>query len=307
MTTDFQAVLRQLVRRAGLNERSFVRDFSRKMNVDARTPASWLKESKDGEPPKMPSHEKQEQVVTYFQSKLSCRDLAVEHLSLAREEFEKTLSQLLDKKASKTAGLLPFPPDALRDGYIPYLCGTYRLYRHSFVKGQDVINCDIVSVKRASEDDTLQVDMYCLPAREAVMAKSSASMPKVTTKQLEHFEGKLWKFGHLFLAMMHYSNSEKNERRRVRQLQFPVLEIPVDVHYGLVTGFAAVVGEPVAARALAKKISDEDIARNECDAGRVRPIEPHDSEVEALLDLVNNQLVDDMRVLTVDHKKAFGL
>jgi hypothetical protein len=295
--TAIASILRTLLRCSKLDEAGFVRDFSRRMNVDRRTPIAWLQPIRDGRS-HLPTRDNLERLTQYFASRLNCPELSTELFYQNEEQFAQSLATIIEAKTAPSPvppqTAMPFAADSLPDDSIQYLCGTYRVYRYSLTGTQNLINCDLLLVERSSGNESLTVTLYCLPAHGKRHLQSSEDSTEI-------FSGRMWKFGQSLICMMLCSN-DMLTNRRARHMHFPVPTTQTTVHYGLITGYSTTLAEPVAARALAIKISHEDVTKQELSGKHVRSMSVNDPEVRDVARLLNNHIADDINVLTVDRK-----
>jgi len=291
--SDFHEILQKLVKMAGLDEKGFVREFSKMMIVDPRTPRDWLR----GESGHTPSQDNLEKIVEFFGQKLNLPGLTVRMLRLMVEDFDVELKNLRDKAAPKIVEpvALPYDPPEIAPGHATLLCGTYYLYRCSFLGTSDRILRDVIAVRKLPDPRILEAELRCFPVNRAGQLQAPAS-------ELEIYKGHLHKFGKLFTTTL--ARSDPGHRDwRVRSLYFPVLPVVRDKHYGLTTGYSSNLDEPVSARALAIRINTGDILEQECADG-LRTYAKTDPEVAGYEKLIQNRDIGDDYVLTVDKRKT---
>jgi hypothetical protein len=190
----------------------------------------------------------------------------------------------------------------LSSSHVKLLCGKYILYRYSFSDRGEIVS-ELASITPIDDSDTeLAVTMHCHPASDQSETRNPESETESETQvKTEKFTGKLFRLGWMFYMICSF-----NEDRRMRYLHFPVLLVGREEHYGIVTGFSQNLGEPVAARIFARRISP-DPALNREDFARVKrgfPNKKGGLEIPpGILSLIDNRIDNsNSSILTVDQR-----
>ena len=265
------------------------------MGGDRRTPGAWLRAKG-----RVPTGNKLDQLGVFFKARLGDKlpGFSIRYLSMPLEEFKVEFKKLVhhEESAAETPISLPYSPPPMPAGHSNLLCGTYHLYRRSFVGDADRVIRDLIAVRPSGDQRFLNAELRCFPV-------GNTNLNQVPPETADVYKGMLHRYGQIFTTMLYYSNVETRDWR-LRILQFPILNALSNNHYGLMTGFSSRLAEPVVGRALAMRISDKDVLEENCKAGRLRAFNSDDAAIAQIVPLIDNNIPNGRFVLSVDRKQV---
>jgi hypothetical protein len=280
--------LRSLIAAIGMNEPQFCEDFCASQKViDRRTPHGWLSEAAEEPSAHQPSKTNRERIARYFREKLEIETFPMSLLYCELADFEKLLAEARQKRS------LPYLHTPLShrlrrfsDANIALLSGKYLLYRQTFRDTGDIV-AEIFTLSGGEAVEHLNIKLYSYVV-------SSEEEPEI-------FEGKFFRYGDMFMAVITFSNAQNVHHMRI--MHFPEVAYPEGVYGGLVSGYSKSSREAVAVRAIARRIDDKPF-EPKTDKERVRLIREDEPGLEKIRAYLNNQLKDDQHVLSSDNSSS---
>lgn len=301
-------IMLHLCKGKAYDKQKLIDELSGFASIQPRTIASWF--SKET---KLRSNSREE-IVRYFAERHKIRfnygwfdstfDQFVESLSAGDHAMADGQRVPADDFSSSTDILVVKLADKIgymSDEDVKSVCGKYKIYRYSFSDAGDVVTeLAVISKAPTLAANFLRIKMY---GNTASLAKKSAR----TKPEVELFEGIIFKFGRMYSAITSYRG--KNRDRRMRYLFFPALDHEAEIHYGLMASYSVHLHEPVAARVIAYKMSEEEVlAENDKrEVKRGKPNKANDPDSPTvppdLLHLITNHIDGkNASILMVDQK-----